>query len=68
MATSEVYSQLTDGVVFGMNILTLAGFFLMGTGLNLNRHRRIRPLYAFLLMGVGTALVFAGLYTLPRPG
>jgi hypothetical protein len=68
MTASALYSHLTDGVVFGMNILMLAGFFLMGTGLNLNRRRRIRPPYAFLLMGVGTALVFAGLYTLPRLG
>ena len=54
--------------MFGMNALTLAGFVLMAVGLNLNRARRIRPPFAFAMMGVGTVLVFAGIYTLPRTG
>lgn len=47
-----------------MNALTLAGFVVMGIGLHLARYRRIRPPPAFALMGVGTVLVFAGIYAL----
>jgi len=54
--------------MFGMNALTLVGFVLMAVGLNLSRARRIRPLFAFGLMGVGTVLVFAGIYTLHQIG
>lgn len=60
--------MLTKDVLFGMNVLTLAGFLLMALGLNLSRSRRIRPLAAFALMGVGTLLVFAGVYTLQQAG
>jgi multisubunit Na+/H+ antiporter MnhC subunit len=45
-----------------MNILTLAGFVLMGVGLTLNRQQRVRVSIAFALMGAGTVLVFVGLY------
>ncbi len=51
-----------------MNALTLGGFVLMGIGLNLNRSRRIRPAAAFSLMGLGTLLVFAGIYLLQATG
>lgn len=54
--------------MFGMNALTLGGFVLMAVGLNLSRARRIRPPLAFALMGVGTILVFAGIYTLHQIG
>lgn len=54
--------------MFGMNALTLAGFVLMALGLNLSRARRVRVPLAFALMGVGTVLVFAGIYTLHRIG
>jgi hypothetical protein len=64
MDPSALLSIVTKAVVFGMNLLTLAGFVIMATGLNLNRTRKIRAPLAFVLMGVGTALVFAGIYTL----
>ncbi len=54
--------------MFGMNALTLIGFVLMAVGLNLSRARRIRAPLAFALMGLGTVLVFAGIYTLNRIG
>lgn len=54
--------------MFGMNALTLVGFVLMAIGLNLSRARRIRPPLAFGLMGAGTVLVFAGIYTLHQIG
>jgi hypothetical protein len=45
-----------------MNILTLAGFLLMGIGLTLNRQQKVGVPIAFGLMSVGTVLVFGGLY------
>jgi hypothetical protein len=68
MDTSALYSLATRDVMFGMNALTLVGFVLMAVGLNLSRARRIRPPFAFALMGVGTVLVFAGIYTLHQIG
>jgi uncharacterized membrane protein YozB (DUF420 family) len=54
--------MLTKEIIYGMNILTLAGFVLMGAGLTLNRQGKVRVPVAFALMGAGTALVFLGLY------
>jgi len=54
--------MLTKELVYGMNILTLAGFALMGIGLTLNRQGRVQAPGAFALMGAGTALVCLGLY------
>jgi hypothetical protein len=54
--------MFTREVLFGMNLLTLAGFLLMGIGLTLNRQQKVRTPVAFALMGVGTVLVFFGLY------
>jgi hypothetical protein len=68
MNTSALFSLATRDVLFGMNALTLGGFVLMGVGLNLSRARRIRPPLAFALMGVGTLLVFAGVYTMQQTG
>ncbi|HEY1795288.1 MAG TPA: hypothetical protein VGG57_04130 [Stellaceae bacterium] len=68
MDTSALYSLVTRNALFGMNALTLGGFVLMAVGLNLSRARRIRSVLAFGLMGAGTALVFAGLYTLHQAG
>jgi sulfite exporter TauE/SafE len=45
-----------------MNILTLAGFVLMGIGLTLNRQKKVQTPVIFALMGAGTVLVFLGLY------
>jgi len=54
--------MLTKEILFGFNIVSLAGFVLMGIGLTLNRQQKVGVPVAFTLMGVGTALVFFGLY------
>ena len=61
-------AMLTKDILFGMNILSLVGFALMFSGLNLSRTQQIRPLYAYILMGAGTLLVFGGLYAAPPAG
>ena len=53
---------LTRDVLFGMNILTLAGFVVMGLTLTLNRMGQTRKAFSVGLMVTGTALVFLGLY------
>lgn len=54
--------MLTKDILFGMNILTLAGFLVMGLSLTLQRMAAAgRPL-TIGLMCVGTALAFFGLY------
>jgi hypothetical protein len=54
--------MLTEDILFGMNILTLAGFVLMGITLTLNRTGQIGKALSIGLMTAGTALVFFGLY------
>ena len=51
--------MLTKEILFGMNILTLAGFVVMGLTLTLNR---MGQALSIGLMTAGTALVFVGLY------
>jgi hypothetical protein len=53
---------LTHEVFQGLNLLTLIGFVAMGIGLNQSRQGRARAPIAIALMGIGTVLVFAGLY------
>ena len=53
---------LTNNFFQGLNLLTVLGFVAMGVGLNQSRQGKRRVPVAFVLMGVGTALVFAGLY------
>ena len=53
---------LTRDLLFGMNLITLVGFVAMGVGLSQGRQGRSRAPLAFALMGIGTALVFFGLY------
>jgi hypothetical protein len=53
---------LTKDILFGMNILTLSGFVLMGLTLTLNRMGQAGKLMSIGLMTIGTVLVFAGLY------
>ena len=53
---------LTRDVFQGLNLLTLIGFVAMGIGLNQSRQGKARAPVAIALMGVGTVLVFAGLY------
>jgi hypothetical protein len=54
--------MLTKTVLFGMNLLSLAGFLLMGLTLTLQRQQKLRRPALFGLMGLGTALLFVGLY------
>ena len=53
---------LTKDIFQGLNLLTLIGFVAMGIGLNQSRQGRARAPVAFALMGLGTVLVFLGLY------
>lgn len=53
---------LGKDILFGLNILSLAGFLVMGIGLTLNRQRKIGFPAAFALMGAGTGLLLVGLY------
>ena len=54
--------MLTRDIFYGMNLLTLAGFVVMGITLTLNRTGQTGKLLSFGLMAVGTALVLGGLY------
>jgi hypothetical protein len=53
---------LTKDILFGMNLLTVAGFLVMGLSLTLQRTRQAGAPLSIGLMGAGTALVFLGLY------
>jgi energy-converting hydrogenase Eha subunit H len=55
-------AMLTKDILFGMNILTLAGFVVMGLSLSLNRTGQIGAPLSIGLMCAGTALVLFGLY------
>ena len=54
--------MLTKDILFGMNILTLTGFVVMGLTLTLNRMGQAGKALSIALMTTGTALVFLGLY------
>ena len=54
--------MLTKPLVYGFNIITLLGFAVMALGYSFGRAGRARALPGFALMGVGTALVFLGLF------
>ena len=54
--------MLTKDILFGMNILTLTGFVVMGLTLTLNRMGKAGKALSIGLMTAGTALVFVGLY------
>src|SRR6516164_6430684 len=62
IAGAEGGAILTKDILFGMNILTLAGFIIMGLTLTLNRMGQAGKALSIGLMTVGTALVFVGLY------
>jgi hypothetical protein len=55
-------AMLTKDILFGLNLLTLAGFAVMGISLSLNRSGQIGVPLSVGLMIAGTALVFYGLY------
>jgi hypothetical protein len=54
---------LTSDILFGMNILSLAGFLVMGLSLTLHRTGNAGAPLSIGLMCAGTALVFFGLFT-----
>ena len=54
--------MLTKDILFGMNILTLAGFVVMGLSLTLHRTGNTGVPLSIGLMCAGTALVFFGLF------
>jgi hypothetical protein len=57
--------MLTQTILFGMNLISLAGFALMGISLTLQRQQRLGTPAVFGMMAVGTALLFVGLYLAP---
>jgi hypothetical protein len=52
----------TRDIFHGLNLLVVLGFVAMGIGLNQSRQGRARAPVAFAMMGIGTVLVFVGLY------
>ena len=54
--------MLTEDILFGMNILTLPGFVVMGLTLTLNRMGQAGKALSIGLIAAVTALVFLGLY------
>ena len=54
--------MLTQTILFGMNLVSLAGFALMGISLTLQRQHKLGTPAIFGLMAAGTALLFIGLY------
>ena len=55
--------MLTKDILFGMNLLTLTGFIVMGIALTLRRAGNVGASLSIGLMCAGTALVFFGLFT-----
>jgi hypothetical protein len=54
--------MLTKEIISGFNLLSLAGFVIMGITLALSRSGRTGKPLSIGLMSAGTALVFTGLY------
>jgi hypothetical protein len=54
--------MLTKNILLGMNLLSLAGFAVMGLTLSLQRYGKVQAPVAFALMAAGTALLVVGLY------
>ncbi len=55
--------MLTKEILFGMNLLSLAGFLVMGLSLTLHRTGNAGIPLSIGLMCAGTALVFCGLFS-----
>jgi hypothetical protein len=60
-------AMLTRDFLFGLNILTLAGFLIMLLSMHLARTKQVRAVVAVVGMTVGTALVVFGLYAAHAP-
>jgi hypothetical protein len=54
---------LTNNILFGMNVLSLAGFLVMGLSLTLHRTGNAGIPLSIGLMCAGTALLFFGLFS-----
>ena len=54
--------MFTKDILFGMNLLTLAGFIVMGLSLTLQRMAVAGRPWSIGLMCAGTALVLLGLF------
>ena len=54
---------LTNNILFGMNVLSLAGFLVMGLSLTLHRTGNAGIPLSIELMCAGTALLFFGLFS-----
>ena len=54
--------MLTKDILFGMNVLTLSGFLVMGLSLTLHRAGNVGVTLSVGMMCAGTALVFFGLF------
>jgi hypothetical protein len=54
--------MLTKDLLFGMNIVSLAGFAVMFLALSLTRRPDVAKIWSIALMGAGTALLLVGLY------
>ena len=54
--------MLTKDILYGMNILSLTGFVVMGLTLSLRRMANASAPLCIGLMCVGTALVLIGVY------
>ena len=54
--------MLTKEILFGMNLLTVAGFLVMGLSLTLHRTGKAGVPLSIGLMSAGTALVLFGLF------
>jgi hypothetical protein len=63
MSAKSEGAVLTKDILFGMNVLTLAGFLVMGLGLTLHRTGNAGIPLSIGLMCAGTALVFYGLFS-----
>ena len=63
MSAKSEGAVLTKDILFGMNVLTLAGFLAMGLSLTLHRTGNAGIPLSIGLICAGTALVFYGLFS-----
>ena len=54
--------MLTHNFMFGMNLISLGGFVLMGIALAMQRQEKLGTPAVFGLMATGTAMLFVGFY------
>jgi hypothetical protein len=54
--------MLTQNFMFGMNLISLAGFAIMGVALAMQRQQKLGTPAVLGLMTAGTVLLFVGFY------